>query len=117
MGTPFATEDRRLTYSIFQGRAFESAQQLLDGLDEIAEKTGALGRSDRSQLDYQPTRNHVFALRWKKAVANQGDSRCNGLATWFRLSNNNYETYKKFEAEIKTDAGVIKKQGILNRRE
>lgn len=38
-GHSFATEDRRLTYSIFQGRAFESAQQLLDGLDKIAEIT------------------------------------------------------------------------------
>ncbi|MCP4476976.1 MAG: aldo/keto reductase [Planctomycetaceae bacterium] len=39
-GHQFAAEDKRLTYSIFHGQPFESAQQLLDGLDKIAEKTG-----------------------------------------------------------------------------
>ena len=39
-GHQFATEDTRLKYPIFQGQSFESAQKLLDGLDEIAKKTG-----------------------------------------------------------------------------
>ncbi len=39
-GHQFAAEDKRLDYSIFQGQPFESAQQLLDGLDQIAKKTG-----------------------------------------------------------------------------
>jgi aryl-alcohol dehydrogenase-like predicted oxidoreductase len=39
-GHQFAAEDKRLTYSIFQEEQFESAQRLLDGLDQIAIKTG-----------------------------------------------------------------------------
>ena len=39
-GHQFAAEDKRLTYPIFQGQPFESAQKLLDGLDKIADKTG-----------------------------------------------------------------------------
>jgi aryl-alcohol dehydrogenase-like predicted oxidoreductase len=38
-GHQFATEDTRLNYPIFQGQPFESAQKLLDGLDEIAKET------------------------------------------------------------------------------
>ena len=35
-GHQFAADDKRLTYEVFQGEKFESAQKLLDGLDEIA---------------------------------------------------------------------------------
>lgn len=36
-GHQFASNDKRLTYDVFQGEQFEAAQQLLDGLDEVAE--------------------------------------------------------------------------------
>lgn len=35
-GHQFAANDKRLTYEVFQGEQFESAQRLLDGIDEIA---------------------------------------------------------------------------------
>ena len=34
----FHPDDKRLTYDVFQGEAFEAAQKLLDGLDQIAAK-------------------------------------------------------------------------------
>lgn len=39
-GHSFAPNDKRLTYDVFQGEKFESAQRLLDGLNEIAETIG-----------------------------------------------------------------------------
>lgn len=39
-GHAFDSRDKRLTYDVFQGNKFESAQRLLDGLDEIAESVG-----------------------------------------------------------------------------
>lgn len=38
-GHTFAPADKRLSYDVFQGEAFERAQQLLDRLDEIAKET------------------------------------------------------------------------------
>lgn len=35
-GHEFDPNDKRLTYDVFQGEAFEAAQRLLDGVDEIA---------------------------------------------------------------------------------
>ena len=39
-GHQFDANDKRLTYEIFQGEAFERAQCLLDGLDDVANETG-----------------------------------------------------------------------------
>lgn len=39
-GHQFDPQDKRLTYDVFQGEGFESAQHLLDGIDEIAESIG-----------------------------------------------------------------------------
>ena len=39
-GHQFNPADKRLTYEVFQGEAFEAAQQLLDLLDSISEETG-----------------------------------------------------------------------------
>jgi aryl-alcohol dehydrogenase-like predicted oxidoreductase len=41
-GHQFDPQDKRLTYDVFQGDQFESAQNLLDGLDEIA---GSIGKT------------------------------------------------------------------------
>jgi len=39
-GHQFDPRDKRLTYDVFQGDQFESAQRLLDGLDEVANSIG-----------------------------------------------------------------------------
>ena len=39
-GHQFDENDKRLTYEVFQGEAFERAQRLLDGLDVIAAECG-----------------------------------------------------------------------------